>query len=72
MRCKLPDCKVTATKTWALVPICEGHHETIEAETDKYYLARSNKPEHMVRPYYMQISHLIPWSKDGLGRDEKG
>ncbi|WP_273128988.1 hypothetical protein [Bacillus weihaiensis] len=33
-KCCYPDCKKTATSTWAVVPLCIGHHKSIEKELD--------------------------------------
>lgn len=72
MKCSFPDCKVTATKLWALVPLCEGHHETIEAETDKFYHGRDGRPEKVKRPLYTQIDHLVPCSKRNMKQGDWG
>lgn len=57
-KCKYLDCKNEATKAWALVDLCENHHEKIRLETNKYYKGTLSKEE---RSYYRQIQHLTPW-----------
>lgn len=37
MRCKMPKCRGIATKTWAMVPICDSCYEDIKTETNLYY-----------------------------------
>lgn len=76
MKCKYPNCKKKSTHTWALVDLCEEHYETIKTETETFYQPNSlgksgrppNKDELINRPHYLQISHLIPWSKEKLGQ----
>ncbi|WP_019123609.1 hypothetical protein [Brevibacillus massiliensis] len=64
MKCQYPDCRQPATKSWALVTLCESHHETIREETIMFYTRRdSNRSEVERRPHYMEISELVPWSK---------
>lgn len=64
MNCKYPSCHIDATHTWALVPLCQEHYEAIKTETETYYTSSMKGHELERRPQYMQISRLIPWSKD--------
>lgn len=65
-RCKFLKCSAPANKTFALVPVRNGHFETLEAETKKFYQSRSPKLELQRRPFYMQIAQYVPWSKMNL------
>lgn len=59
-QCHYPSCKANGTKTWALVDLCEEHHEAIERETRHYYAKRLG---YQGRLHYMGIMQLIPWSR---------
>lgn len=74
-RCNYPECKNEPSKTWALVPLCELHHETIRLETGylggpgyygKKYFNGIPINSDVDRTHYNQISHLIPWSKANM------
>jgi hypothetical protein len=54
--CNYPECKAIAKKTWALLPLCYGHHDTIRLETLKYY---ANRMPYDSRQHYLQIARLI-------------
>lgn len=54
--CSYPDCKSVAKKTWAMLDLCPGHHETIRLETLKYYDRRFT---YDYRQHYLQIARLI-------------
>lgn len=59
--CQYPDCKAAATRTWALVPLCQDHQSAIKAETLRYYAVHSVSYQDRVE--YLKIMHLIPWSR---------
>lgn len=74
-KCKYTNCKLKATKTWALVPLCEDHHKLISDETGSlngggYYgnkiFDRTKVTTDDERVHYGQIAHLIPWSKQNM------
>ncbi|CAH1215181.1 hypothetical protein PAECIP111891_04224 [Paenibacillus allorhizoplanae] len=54
--CNFPECTAVGRKTWALLPLCLDHHETIRLETLKYY---ANRMPYEHRQYYLQIARLI-------------
>lgn len=56
--CKYPACRKPASKSWALIPICESHYEAIRKETEKYYRKIIKNSE---REIYNRIKHLTPW-----------
>lgn len=53
--CKYPECTAVARATWALVPLCPGHHLTIRHETMNYY---ANKFGYQYRQHFLQIEPL--------------
>lgn len=57
-KCKYPGCPHTATKAWAMVPMCDGHHDAIKWETAKYYRGRI---DYWDRDNYHAISDMVPW-----------
>ncbi|MBD0381225.1 hypothetical protein [Paenibacillus sedimenti] len=57
LRCRYPGCKANASKTWALVNICEEHHEAIYWETAKYYA--ESGITYKEREHYLKITHMI-------------
>ncbi|BFH11137.1 hypothetical protein PMJ10TS2_07650 [Paenibacillus melissococcoides] len=59
MNCRVPNCKHSATATWATVPICEMHYDVIAYEHEQYYKAVKNYQEERV--IYNRIKHLIPF-----------
>lgn len=66
--CEYPQCAKTATKTWALVDLCDLHHKWIKEETDKYYNGKSSERiKEDERVAYRVIAHKIPWSKVNMG-----
>ncbi|NOV04743.1 hypothetical protein [Paenibacillus planticolens] len=54
--CKYPDCRAVARNTWAFVPLCPGHHQTIRFETMNYY---ANRFGYSHRQHYHQIEPLV-------------
>ncbi|CAM3879009.1 hypothetical protein COLU111180_12170 [Cohnella lubricantis] len=64
--CKYPGCPKRARKTWALVPLCDDHHEVIRAETQRYYNGSVNA-KYNLRLEYLKIAKLIPWSRLKMG-----
>ena len=65
-RCKYPGCGKRGDKTWALVPLCGDHFETIRAESKKYF-AGSQHMKYEDREHYRKIAKLIPWSQEVMG-----
>lgn len=63
--CQYPQCRNLASTTWARVPLCDGHYESIRAETVSYY--RSSTIKYSDRPHYLKIARLIPWSLESKG-----
>jgi hypothetical protein len=67
MRCNYPGCKYDASKTFALVDLCEAHEDAIRSETLKYYkkgkASRSSSEYLQQRITYAKIMHLIPWAR---------
>lgn len=61
-QCNFPKCKQQTQGTWALVPLCTDHLETIQEETDLYYI---KKLTYEGRENYLQIAERIPWSRRG-------
>ncbi|WP_046655304.1 hypothetical protein [Paenibacillus larvae] len=61
-KCEYPGCKKAAQETFALVPLCKWHCNTITEETRQYYGNRSPKYK-IQRPMYCKIARLIPWSR---------
>lgn len=59
-RCNVKHCRMPATMTWALVPICEGHHADIRAEQMRYYAKKIESDE---RYTLKTIQHLTPWGR---------
>jgi hypothetical protein len=59
-KCQYPGCPAHASKTWALVPLCDGHHEAIRWETERFYFERIKRGE---REHYAKIEALTPWGK---------
>ncbi|CAH1054069.1 hypothetical protein [Paenibacillus pseudetheri] len=57
-------CHSVATHTWALVPLCQEHFETVKKETELYYKKRI---AYAARLTYLSIIHLIPWSRKEWG-----
>lgn len=57
-----------ATKTWALIPLCEAHYHEIRSETMDYYKKRITYED---RKAYHRISHRIPWSRVNMEDDWK-
>lgn len=66
MKCQFPECSIAATKPWALLPLCDKHHELIRAETSKYYNGLGEKIEVAQRPNYYKIDLKIAHSKRSL------
>jgi hypothetical protein len=65
-KCKYPECGYRAEKTWALVPLCHAHFETIREETLRFYRLYSCV-NYSDRRHYLKIAHLIPWSRVSKG-----
>lgn len=65
-RCKYPQCRKRSEKTWALVPLCDDHHEIIKKETADYYKSYSGFRYHH-RVEYLKIAKIIPWSRVNMG-----
>jgi hypothetical protein len=63
LKCKYPGCMARGKETWALVPLCDGHHEAIRWETIKFYEGERVKTDDGYRPEYKKIAHLTPWRK---------
>jgi len=65
--CKYPNCRKAACKTYAMVDLCEAHHEKIETETHRFYERGMRNglqaDEITSRRYYYRIAPLIKWSK---------
>jgi hypothetical protein len=68
--CKYPGCKMRSHTTFALIPLCNEHNETIRRETDLYYNKRLNAKLSELRPHYRKIEKLIPWSQARMGKHE--
>lgn len=67
-KCKYPDCHQTATKLWALVPLCSLHFEGITDETDRYYNGtQTTRVSINDRKIYEKIEAFTPWGKKGKG-----
>lgn len=66
--CTMPGCTNRAEATFALIPLCEDHHEIIRHETDRYYNNHPCAAEKYLRPQYRKIDSLIPWSRKRMGR----
>jgi hypothetical protein len=70
--CSYPGCTIPASKTWANVPLCIGHHDTIQTETLLYYKrgeSRKQTPgiEKGKRLHYSKIAYLTLWKrKEGV------
>lgn len=62
-RCKFPNCGGVATRTFALVPLCEHHGEAIWKETRRWYARRKKGWDLPTRDLYHEIEELIPWSE---------
>jgi hypothetical protein len=62
-KCKYPGCGHNATKTWALVDLCEEHFVDVKVETQQYYGQKTGmfRIPYDERTYFHRISHLIPW-----------
>lgn len=72
-KCKYPNCNNHAEKTFALVPLCEKHFDSINRETSLFYKKgmkgqKFNAREDAIRREYAKIAYLISWSKERLGR----
>lgn len=67
-KCKYPNCKGHATKTWALVPLCEGHFETIQTETTMFYkrAMSRNSVSAESRVHYLKIKPFTPWGNKSI------
>jgi len=61
--CNFPDCRASIAGTFALVPLCATHLDEVWTETRKYYANRPSIRYELSRAAYVQIMHLIPWSK---------
>lgn len=62
--CKFPDCRNEAYKTWALVPLCKEHYESIKLETEMYYNGEGkNRLSYSEREIFLSIKPHIPWMK---------
>jgi hypothetical protein len=77
-QCQFPGCKLKATKTWALVDLCEEHYVDVKVETQQYYGQKTGmfRIPYDERTYFHRISHLIPWRMKAidivkLGRKQK-
>lgn len=66
--CTMPECKDRADSTFALIPICEMHKESIMLEALDYYGKHPNSAEKNLRPLYRKIDSLIPWSRKRMGK----
>lgn len=66
--CTMPGCTDRAVNTFALIPLCEHHHEIIQKETIHYYTKHQQVPERDARPQYRKIDALIPWSRKRMGK----
>ncbi len=60
-KCKYPNCCNEATKTFALVDLCERHFDLIMDETKLFY---AREIVYHQRIQYLKISSLIPCSKE--------
>lgn len=66
MVCMYPECRKVAKKTWALVPLCESHHEEIRKETKRYYVG-TQQMKYTDRVEFLKIAKLISWSRLSMG-----
>lgn len=63
-QCKIPECTVLASETWARVPVCMTHRDALRKEALRYYVGSGGQgTEAEQRPLYFKITHRIPWSK---------
>ena len=62
-RCQFPDCPDFSKHTWANVPLCTFHYETIMSETEEHYAVGNRRFSYEDRYFYLKIAHLIPWSQ---------
>jgi hypothetical protein len=61
--CNYLSCNKAASKTWALVPLCQKHYDRISYETALFYRKADKNLTYENRKEYHKISHLIPWSR---------
>lgn len=66
--CKIPGCQSIAKTTWATVPVCECHKETLTTEQLDYYAEVIKKGE---RTLIYTIGPYLPW-KRGAAWQEPG
>lgn len=66
--CTMPGCTERAETTFALLPLCQLHNESIVHETLDYYRKNPNAGEKNLRPIYRKIDALIPWSRKRMGK----
>lgn len=59
VKCKYPGCRLWAMTRFALVPLCQGHGNTIRMETSLYYMGKGDAE----RPHYQRIKPLIRWAQ---------
>ena len=60
-KCRYPKCNDEGVTTFGLVPLCIHHKKLIVNETKEYY--KRGTPYYYDRKHYLEIAHLIPWSK---------
>lgn len=69
-KCRYPHCHQDVHKTWALVPLCKEHYESIAKETQRYYQGQGRqKISDDERAYYHTIKPLIPWMKKEVNHE---
>lgn len=65
-RCGYPDCRALSAGTFALVPLCQGHLDTIQQETRKWYAGQRIMNYEEQRAEYLHIADQVPWSRPML------
>lgn len=66
--CTMPGCKDRADTTFALLPLCQMHNDSVLHEALDYYSKHPNAGEKHLRPLYRKIDSLIPWSRKRMGK----
>jgi hypothetical protein len=64
-KCRFPYCHETASKVWALVPLCPHHYQGVVEETERYYNNNQTVRTKFERKIYTEIQAFTPWGKKG-------